>query len=264
MFSDLRPYQCIVRDCTRKLELYETRDEWAAHEHSHFYEWICDIEHDDSPSGLVFPSEEEYKTHLRQHNVSSVEDQQLFLLTQKRLSPFPFRFCPFCSDFDLQDISALYEVVENKYLHIETSQNLQKHIALHLFQFSTLALLEPGDDCLESLSAQTGVNNPEDDEDSRHLSSVSLTSFDHVRDITESALSHVTLEGELSFVPELIEPEDWNYISKEYPESASENDEALLAFTQRFQVQQEEEQVEGSRGWKLITDVRFLCVSRFR
>jgi len=187
------------------------------------------------------------------------------LLTHRRLSPFPFRFCPFCNDpnFDLQNIDTLYEIVENQYLHIETSRNLQKHIALHLFEFSTLALLEPGEDCVESLNAQTAANNPEDDVDSWHLSSVSLT-FDHITDITESGLSFVTLEDELSFVPELIEPEDWSYIAKPWPESASGNDEVLLAFTKRFQEQQQKQQVEGSNAWKLITDVRFVCFSRFR
>lgn len=65
----------------------------------------------------------------------------------KHQSLFPFKVCPFCKDpeLDLRNLN-LYEMKDNKYEHLEVSCKLQKHIGLHIQNFSLWAFLEADDE----------------------------------------------------------------------------------------------------------------------
>src|SRR5438477_12480049 len=109
--SDLQPYSCISEFCNDYDQLFETREEWIAHElQFHHDEWWCHATHHND-STVVFQSEEELKNHLVVDHANEFTELQLpFLVDRgKRASIFPFKTCPFCQipELDLTNIDDL-------------------------------------------------------------------------------------------------------------------------------------------------------------
>jgi len=139
----------------------------------HRYEWFCDAPHN-TGSVKVFPSESEFKEHLQFDHDDLFEKSQLpFLVARgKRQSLFPFKVCPFCNhpELDLRNLN-VYEMKDNKYKHLEESNKLQKHIGLHIQNFSLWAFLEPDDeDNDETRDAITTVSERDRSDSSREAS----------------------------------------------------------------------------------------------
>jgi tetratricopeptide (TPR) repeat protein len=223
--------------------LFETREGWLAHERSHRYEWLCDDGHSDVASVLIFSTEEEFKHHLlRDHSESVTERLIPFLIdTQKRPSLFPFKYCPFGDTpdgLDLRKIEDLYKVDDDKYIHLERSERLQKHIALHLRNLSTLAWLESNDDCADSVG-DTTVSKWSRGKRSDNLSYISTNVCDEVKSSqfpTDKSYDRVSHE-----VPGLDNEVNWALVREQsFPLENSplpEADPCLASFVERYILQ---------------------------
>lgn len=179
LLSDLRPYSCMSQYCKDYDQLFDTREKWMEHEFQfHHNEWWCDATHCKNSSSKIFLSEEAFTQHLRMAHVDSFENHQLpFLVARaKRPSLFPFKFCPFCADadLDLTEIKDLYKMTGNDYDHLQTSIQLQKHIGTHLQNFAIFAFLEQ--DQFNDEQETATADAEKDQRSSSNLSSNSLNS----------------------------------------------------------------------------------------
>lgn len=163
LLSDLRPYSCISEPCNAAEQLFETREIWIEHEIIfHHQEWWCDAPHDDEPAVRVFSSKETFTNHLLSDHDCFEEAQVPFLLASGiHPSLFPFLVCPFCNtpDLDLRDVQNLYEIANDTYVHLENSTQLQKHVGVHLRNFSLLALPDPDEENEDAVSDILNVDS---------------------------------------------------------------------------------------------------------
>lgn len=147
--------------------------------------------------------------------------------TQKRPSLFPFVNCPLCDtppELDLERIKNLYEIVDDSYIHLESSHRLQKHIATHLRDLSLLALLESQNDCVHSLSPtiSDSRSRERDIDDVQDENKSNECSMDDSFDIT------------IHNIPELEEEEKWDYMPSSISNILPEKDPKLLSFVERY------------------------------
>ena len=215
LLTDLRPYSCTFETCQDPDHLFETRDEWLQHEMQHRQQWMCDADHDSGVPVLVFSTENEFREHLLQeHDNALPEAQENFLVTRaKQPSLFPFKKCLFCgtSDPDLTKIENLYEIAGTEYKHLKASYDLQKHIGVHLQNFSLIAFLETN----EGNEPPAGEDDSNKPQDRSHLMSIDWDSDDDVvynPEINREDLMHDVsdLESEVDWVnvPLLEPPEE--------------------------------------------------------
>ncbi|KIY01465.1 uncharacterized protein Z520_03017 [Fonsecaea multimorphosa CBS 102226] len=120
LLRDLRPYVCTYRDCSEATCLFDTRQEWVAHEDScHRRIWRC-LEHREA----TFPTVAAYKHHIRDmHESNGTELESTELLRIGESAPeVADRPCPIC----------LADIPEAK--------DLQQHIAAHLIRIALFSL----------------------------------------------------------------------------------------------------------------------------
>ena len=229
--SDLRPYSCISESCSEYDQLFETREKWMQHQLDHSEEWQCDAPHAQDSCFRVFSSEKEFTTHLLQDHIDSFTEPQLpFLIARgKRPSLFPFTACPFCEtpELDLRNIKNLYSMTGNKFDHLEKSEQLQKHIGIHLQNFSLLAFLEP-DENNDATEIDTDKGSKQQQSGS-NLSDITLD-FDHGLFDAES-VEHQ--DQELTFDNELGEDIEWSFVRRLATMDQPEIDRVLVRFKQR-------------------------------
>lgn len=169
----------------------------------------------------IFDSERGFCSHLQQvHSDSFTEAQLPFLVDRaKRHSLFPFKMCPFCAspELDLTKARNLYSISGMDYEYLQQEIRLQKHIGLHIQNFSLLAFLESENDTesrTRTISAQGSGSK---------LSSISLEFEDEFDDgARESAEPNVKDEE----VPELDAEVDWDMIPQ--PNVDPEQDPVLV------------------------------------
>lgn len=186
----------------------------------------------------IFSSMERFRKHLLSDHNSFGEAQLPFLMVSgKHPSLFPFLICPFCNtpDLDLRAIENLYEMTDDTYMHLEKSQKLQKHIGVHVLNFSLLALLEAEQEIDDMVSDVMNVES----ERRRSLSNVSSAARDSRDGLSDS--EYVEFEETLPFnqtsilVPELEDEVQWDSIPKsEDAEVLPADDPKLATFVERF------------------------------
>ena len=185
--------------------------------HFHHEEWWCDLAHGDE-SVKIFSSIEEFTNHLRKTHVDSfIESQLAFLIIRaKRPSLFPFKLCPFCQDpkLDLRNIEHLPQITNKEAESLQKSTELQKHIGLHLQNFSLLAFLEENEEDEDQESDAMNVS----DYRGSTLSSVLLDPENEPLGSTEAG-DAAQLVDQVSFdqrpavdVPELDEEFHWGFL----------------------------------------------------
>ena len=171
----------------------------------------------------IFHSANEFCGHLQQaHSDSFTEAQLPFLVARaKRHSLFPFKMCPFCEspELDLTKVQNLYSISGMDYEHLQKEIQLQKHIALHIQNFSLLAFLESENDT----ESRTRSNSAQGS--SSKVSSISLEFEDEFDDGARDSIEHNIKNED---VPELDAEVDWNMIPP--PNVDAEQDPVLTEF----------------------------------
>jgi len=245
LHSDLQPYSCITESCNNYDQLFETREQWIEHElRCHHNEWWCDAPHATEPDVRVFSSAKEFGSHLFLDHAGAFSERQLpFLISRaKHPSLFPFQMCPFCHDpdLDLSDTNTTGGIV---YTRLEKSRQLQKHIGLHIQNFSLLAFLEP-DEENNSLVVDAGTDS-ELQMRGLILSSVA-SDFDHCLpdgDLSEPQVFDIGIT--IDEVPELENEMEWNFVSVSNL-AIAEDDPILATFVEKFRAHRV--QLQGVKG----------------
>jgi hypothetical protein len=163
--------------------VFESREQWIAHELEHHYqEWWCDFPHDDRTI-LIFPSQKDFAAHVRitHPTLFSPTNIDFFISRAQRASLYPFTRCPFC---ETPDELKLEKSTVVSYRHLEASKELQKHIGVHLQNFALLAFLDED----EKEEVQSNASNAQGGRSHSDLSSIELE-FDDVvtRDFTRAS-----------------------------------------------------------------------------
>lgn len=119
LLRDLRPYICTYEHCADAKNLYDTRNEWAAHENSvHRRTWRCP-EH----AEITFQNRAAYEDHLKiQHPQEAKLQSFQIMRAGESTTSLPDRPCPFCQT------------------EFPSSSTLQDHIAFHLERIARFAL----------------------------------------------------------------------------------------------------------------------------
>ncbi|KAK3952208.1 hypothetical protein QBC32DRAFT_324617 [Pseudoneurospora amorphoporcata] len=99
--NDLDPYVCLFDDCDQPDELFSHSDDWRRHMREHTLRWRCNSK---SHGVLVFPTEGEYLSHMREAH-SSFTEPQLQVLAKRNGRPIEpmFKLCPICGTSDATD-----------------------------------------------------------------------------------------------------------------------------------------------------------------
>jgi hypothetical protein len=192
LLSDLRPYSCISEECVDQDNLFETREQWLAHElENHYQEWWCDLPHDANlKTTFVFFTEKGFTSHTqKEHPGAIARNADYYIARARRPSLYPFAKCPFCQtpDLTLEKSNVL------NYHFVETSKKLQKHIGIHLQNSSLWALLDPAEE-------RDDIRTGRPSQPSLKSTSASLPSADKGDD------EHVDIEE----IPELEDEVNWD------------------------------------------------------
>jgi hypothetical protein len=156
--KDLQPYVCIFDACSTQDILYDTEAAWLKHERwEHTLQWCCDsADH----SLEMFPGEDEFKTHMRKSHLQTFQEHQLQGLADasKRPSLAAFELCPLCGitpesfDTSLQSDEAPIpdavvpaaragiRTMNDRFVTSKALEDLQKHVARHLWHNAIIAL----------------------------------------------------------------------------------------------------------------------------
>ena len=151
LLSDLHPYSCISESCDSEDQLFDSREQWIAHElENHHQEWWCYFPHN-SENIPIFFSEDDFTRHIQeQHSKTLTTGNLKFLvLRARRASLYPFTECPFC---EMDGIKLEKDNVVT-YEHVKASKKLQHHIATNLENIAALAFLN--DDQHNNLRSKT-------------------------------------------------------------------------------------------------------------
>jgi hypothetical protein len=135
VFQDLQPYVCLFEDCPTGNQLFETYEEWLDHEKwNHNLQWHCE----DPNHGGSFSSQEDFDNHLAVfHDPTDNPSLSQLCRSSRHPSPELWSICPICGFVpQLAQSSPLATNEESTLLR----GRLEKHIALHLRYFATLAL----------------------------------------------------------------------------------------------------------------------------
>ncbi|KPM38857.1 hypothetical protein AK830_g7711 [Neonectria ditissima] len=125
VMNDLDAYVCLFDECEKSGELYNHSSDWLKHMRAHTLRWRCNSK---AHGTIVFSTEEQYLTHLRDVHTASFTEPQLRVLAQRNGRPDGpmFEFCPICGTD-------------------EVSSNLEGHIIGHM-RLLALRSLPPYDD----------------------------------------------------------------------------------------------------------------------
>ncbi|PTB69279.1 hypothetical protein BBK36DRAFT_1104851, partial [Trichoderma citrinoviride] len=113
LIRDLRPYICTFEHCSTPEQLYDSRDDWIQHETSAHHTILRCPKHEEE----TFTTTAAYEAHIHEHH----HNQTLPLSLAKSITDM-HRSCPICSRV------------------LQTIQQLQSHIALHLERFAMFTL----------------------------------------------------------------------------------------------------------------------------
>jgi hypothetical protein len=120
--------------------------------------------------------------------VDSFEELELLFLIErgKCSSLFPFKSCSFCetSDLDLTNLENFYKLTDDHYDHLKKSREFQRHIDIHIQNFSLLTFLK-FDEGNNNLKINT-MNVSQHQKIGMNLSSIALD-FQH--DLTQETIS---------------------------------------------------------------------------
>jgi hypothetical protein len=192
LLSDLRPYSCVSPGCSFPDLVFESRDQWIAHElDNHYQEWWCDFPYDDQTIFIV-PSQTEFTTHVQSTHPTlfSPANIDFFVSRAQRPSLYPFTRCPFCETPDELKLEKP-DVVSHR--HVGASKELQKHIGVHLQIFALLAFLEED----ENEEIQSNASNAQVGRSHSDLSSVELDFEEgRTRDFTKASEEKGSSEAE--------------------------------------------------------------------
>jgi hypothetical protein len=180
LLSDLRPYSCTSPGCGSPDLVFESREQWIAHElENHYQEWWCDFPHNDRTI-LIFPNQKEFATHVQitHPTLFSPANIDFFISRARRPSLYPFTRCPFC---ETPDELKLEKPIVATYGHIEASKELQKHIGVHLQNFALLAFLDE-DEKEDIRSNASNAQRAEGGRSHSDLSSIELEFDEGLRD----------------------------------------------------------------------------------
>lgn len=164
MLRDLRPYVCTYQDCSEATRLFDTRQDWVAHEDScHRRIWRC-LEHPEA----TFLTVGAYRHHIEANHVSNRTELQSteLLRVGESVSEVADRPCPIC----LTDIT--------------DASGLQHHIAAHLIRIALFALPRStdADDDTESGTSWSGRAAGHHSDSSQDTSNKSSTSSTRPRE----------------------------------------------------------------------------------
>lgn len=160
VLRDLRPYVCTYQDCSEATRLFDTRQDWVAHEDScHRRIWRC-LEHPEA----TFLTIGAYKHHIEAFHVSNRTELQSteLLRVGESTSEVADRPCPICL-IDITDASGL-----------------QHHIAAHLIRIALFALPRSTDadgdaESGTSWSGRAAGHHSDSSQDTSNKSSTSST-----------------------------------------------------------------------------------------
>jgi hypothetical protein len=155
--KDLQPYVCIYDPCSTQDILYDSEAAWLKHEQwEHTHQWCCDSP--DHPL-VMFHMREEHPETFQEHQLQGLAD------ASKRPSLAAFEFCPLCGvtcetlgnpqasgkasipGSHALAFQATIGTKDERFVTTKALQDLQKHVARHLWQSAVIAL--PGRDDLD-------------------------------------------------------------------------------------------------------------------
>lgn len=169
--------------CSSSLLLFESREEWIAHElENHYQEWWCDFPHEGLRSVLIFASPIDFATHLQTTHPTSISRDNIsfFISRAQRPSLDPFTRCPF---YDDRKLERRPDVVTSEF--IEASKALQKHIGVHLQNVASLAFLEDDEEEESQLNKSNAQGSAEGRATLLDLESIELDFDEEGRDTCE-------------------------------------------------------------------------------
>jgi hypothetical protein len=157
--SDLRPYVCLMENCSKQYETFIETKDWLLHMESEYKEhiarWRCSAKHE---SPQVFSSEEEFVFHMISEHPRIATKSQLPIIKKRSGRPAPqmFENCPLCGWFP--DDSQNGKVAIERHLEkspeqavsgqvkgndeVKAKVTLNKHIAEHLQEIALRSLPE--------------------------------------------------------------------------------------------------------------------------
>jgi hypothetical protein len=175
VMKDLQPYVCIYNLCPTQDILYDCEAAWLKHEQwEHAYQWCCDSP--DHPLAM-FPGTDEFKNHMREAHPETFQEHQLQGLADasKRPSLAAFEFCPLCGvtseslgnsqasgeasilDAQALAVQATIQTKDERFVTTKALEDLQKHVARHLWLSAMIAL--PGRDDLDKAKSVSNAGS---------------------------------------------------------------------------------------------------------
>lgn len=192
--KDLQPYICIYNPCPTQDILYDSEAAWLKHENwEHAYQWCCNSP--DHPLEM-FPDADKFRSHMRETHSETFQEHQLQGLVDasKKPSLAAFEFCPFCGvtseslgnpqasghasipDAQALTVQATIRTKDERFVTTKALEDLQKHVARHLWHSAMIAL--PGRDDLDEAKSVSDV-------ESRKAKSDTFDIFDKLIDMLE-------------------------------------------------------------------------------
>ncbi|KAK8004772.1 D-serine dehydratase [Apiospora arundinis] len=131
LMDDIRPYTCILDDCSSPETLYMLRSDWTRHiENDHRKSWQC--LHCSTPGTVprLFTTIEMLTQHIRGTHSEVVLEEHIAAVVSASLRPAPFGVsrCPLCDTSGTSDSDILFD-----------------HIAEHIHAFALQSLPWPDD-----------------------------------------------------------------------------------------------------------------------
>jgi len=173
--KDLQPYICIYDPCPTQDILYDSETAWLKHEQwEHAHQWCCDSP--DHPL-VMFPRVDEFENHMRENHPETFQEHQLPGLADasKRPSLAAFKFCPLCGvtcetldnpqafgEASIPDahglaVQATTRTKDERFVTTKAMEDLQKHVARHLWHSAVIAL--PGRNDLDEAKSVSNAGS---------------------------------------------------------------------------------------------------------
>lgn len=106
MIQDLDPFVCLVEDCSKSNELFNSEKDWIEHIRlEHRLQWRCAARsHRKDPR--VFSTRQDFESHMLQDHAGSFPESQLSLLAENSARPVGpiFDSCPLCDPAAEQEL----------------------------------------------------------------------------------------------------------------------------------------------------------------
>jgi hypothetical protein len=188
--EDLRPYVCLMSNCSKPFETFNNTKDWLRHMKKEFQEnivrWICKAAKHKSET---FYSEGDFERHMREQHSKAFTESQLPVLIKRSGAPAAKMFtrCPLCSWFpedksrdknystSAQDLfetnpSSEPETEEARELREVVERiELERHIAAHLQYIALMSLpeevLSSSKDSIKSTSSSSSSSAVSDESD---------------------------------------------------------------------------------------------------